>query len=64
MTYWVLASGLERGPYEYEYPVIIYDKENSEAWQIRDEDRLNNAIVIEDRNSNNQSSPVNTLYTP
>ena len=64
MTYWILASGLERGPYEYEYPVIIYAKENGETWQIRDKDRLNNAIVIEDRDSNNQSSPVNTLYTP
>lgn len=64
MTSWILASGLERGPYEYVDPVIIYNKENGETWQIRDKDRLNNAIVIEDRNSNNQSSPVDTLYTP
>ncbi|MDD4483764.1 MAG: hypothetical protein PHD55_05305 [Methanoregula sp.] len=64
MTYWILASGLERGASEYESPVIIYDNETGETWQIRDKDRLNNAIVIEDRNSNNQSSPVNTLYTP
>ena len=64
MTYWILSSGLERGPYAFEHPVINYDKENGGTWQIRDKDRLNNAIVIEDRNSNNQSSRVDTLYTP
>ncbi|MDO9325255.1 MAG: hypothetical protein Q7T80_09905 [Methanoregula sp.] len=64
MTYWILASGLERGPYAFEYPVIIYDNETGGIWQIRDKDRLNNAIIIEDRSRNNQSSLGGYIYTP
>lgn len=64
MTYWILASGLERGPYAFEYPVITYDNKTGGTWQIQNMDRLNNAIVIEDRDSNNQSSPGGYLYTP